>query len=204
MKYILGIDTSCYTTSFAIVSLERQVIYNNQVLLEVKKGMHGLRQSNAIFKHLQNIPQITHSLNGIVDPNDIVMISSSTRPRPLDDSYMPVFLVSEVFGRAISDILMVPFHSVSHQESHIAAGKFSAGGPRVDEFLSIHFSGGTSELLHVSRCDSSYGIDIIGETQDLHAGQFVDRIGVAMGLKFPAGTQLEKLAVNRVDRKSVV
>lgn len=201
MKYVLGIDTSCYTTSFAVVSLEGQIIYNSQVLLDVEKGKLGLRQSNAIFKHLQNIPNITNGLKNIIDPQKIVVVSSTTRPRPLADSYMPVFLVSTTLGRVLSDFLKTPFCPVSHQECHIAAGRFSAGGPNEDEFLAIHFSGGTSELLKVSDSNASYNIEIIGNTQDLHAGQFVDRIGVAMGLDFPAGPQLEDMAALGRDDK---
>lgn len=193
-KYALGIDTSCYTTSFAVVSLEGKVIYNSQVLLEVEKGKRGLRQSNAIFKHLQNIPQITYELGTAIDPRNIVVVSSTTRPRPIEDSYMPVFLVSETIGRALSDFLLVPFYPTSHQECHISAGKFSAEGPMGDNFLAIHFSGGTSELLKVDTSEAVYNIEILGKTQDLHAGQFVDRMGVLMGLNFPAGPQLEKLA----------
>lgn len=201
MKYALGIDTSCYTTSFAVVSLEGKVVYNSQVLLEVEKGKRGLRQSNAIFKHIQNIPQITHELGTTIDPNKIVVVSSTIRPRPMEDSYMPVFLVGETIGRALSDFLLVPFHPTSHQESHIAAGKFSANGPMGDNFLAIHFSGGTSELLKVDVSNAAYDIEILGKTQDLHAGQFVDRMGVLMGLNFPAGPQLEELARHGRDDK---
>lgn len=198
-EYSLGIDTSCYTTSFAVISSDRQVIYNSQILLEVEPGARGLRQSNGIFKHIQNIPNITHELSRAMDTENIVVVSSSTRPRPIAESYMPVFKVGDMVGRTISDFLRVPFYPTSHQETHIEAGKFSAGGPRGDNFLAIHFSGGTSELLVVEDTGAGYGIEIIGNTQDLHAGQFVDRIGVSMGLSFPAGPELEKLAMTGRD-----
>lgn len=193
-KYILGIDTSCYTTSFAVVTLNGELIYNSQVPLEVKKGELGLRQSNAVFKHLKNIPSITDEISKVIDTRKIKLVCSTTRPRPVADSYMPVFVVSNVIGKTISDFLAVPFYTVSHQESHIMAGIYSADGPYSNEFLAIHFSGGTSELLKVLTFDAKYHIEIIGDTQDLHAGQFVDRIGVSMGLRFPAGADLESLA----------
>lgn len=61
-------------------------------------------------------------------------------------------------------------------------------------FLLCHFSGGTSEILSVHKGASDYELEIIAAGNDLHAGQFVDRIGVALGLPFPAGKHLEKIA----------
>ncbi|HHW70059.1 MAG TPA: O-sialoglycoprotein endopeptidase [Clostridiales bacterium] len=192
--YALGIDTSCYTTSFAIMTFDGKLIYNSQIPLEVDKGKLGLRQSHAIFKHLKNIPSITGEIAQKVDTKKIKIVCSTTRPRPIKDSYMPVFVVSSVIGKTIADFLSVPFYTVSHQECHIMAGRYSANGPHGNEFLAVHFSGGTSELLKVLELESGFHIDIIGGTQDLHAGQFVDRMGVAMGLEFPAGPHLEELA----------
>lgn len=71
------------------------------------------------------------------------------------------------------------------------AGRYTARGPNSDQFLTFHLSGGTSELLYVSSKPSGFEVEIIGGTTDLSAGQFVDRIGVAMGLPFPAGPHLE-------------
>src|SRR5690606_560499 len=58
-----------------------------------------------------------------------------------------------------------------------------------------HLSGGTSEIL-ATRWGSKRRITVLGSTRDINAGQFVDRVGVALGLDFPAGPQLEELAKN--------
>lgn len=74
------------------------------------------------------------------------------------------------------------------------AGLWSAGGPPDQEFLALHISGGTTELLRICRNPGGFSEEILGCSADLHAGQFIDRIGVALGLPFPAGPALETLA----------
>ncbi|NLX71285.1 MAG: O-sialoglycoprotein endopeptidase [Clostridiales bacterium] len=196
MKYILGFDTSCYTTSIALVDLNGNIVLNSQIPLEVEEGKRGLQQSKALFQHLHRLPLITQQICKVVQPkSDIAAVCATSRPRPVKGSYMPVFMVSHMAGQAFANILEVPYYEVSHQESHIQAGIASAGGPDSLGFMAIHISGGTTELLKVMDNGASYEIDIIGATQDLHAGQFVDRVGVSMGLRFPAGSQLEELAL---------
>lgn len=204
MKYILGLDTSCYTTSLAVMDLNGEIVINKQNLLSVKSGERGLQQSNAIFQHLHNLPVITECLRESKFSKNIVGICSSAKPRPVKGSYMPVFMVSHLIGQTLSNILSVPYYQVSHQENHIMAGLYSANGPKTPNFVAVHLSGGTSELLDVSENYNGYNIKIIGATQDLHAGQFVDRVGVAMGLPFPAGPSLEKLALKAVCRNIVI
>lgn len=66
---------------------------------------------------------------------------------------------------------------------------------RKPEFLAVHFSGGTSELLRVAwQAEGFLDIEASLSGLDLHAGQLVDRVGVAMGLDFPCGPELESLA----------
>lgn len=200
MRYILGIDTSCYTTSVALVDLDGNVCLNKQIPLEVEQGQRGLQQSKALFQHLHRLPQVASEVAKAIDPkNDLAAICATSRPRPVEGSYMPVFMVSHLVGQALANMLGIPYYAVSHQESHIQAGIFSAGGPNGPCFLAIHLSGGTSELLKVTDTGTGFKIEILGATQDLHAGQFVDRIGVAMGLRFPAGRYIEELALRGKD-----
>ncbi|HHY81443.1 MAG TPA: O-sialoglycoprotein endopeptidase [Clostridiales bacterium] len=196
MKFILGIDTSCYTTSLAGVSLNGDVIFNKQLLLDVPLGERGLQQSDALFRHIKNLPAATVAVRESLNCSELAAVCASVRPRPQNDSYMPVFLFSHHIGQAISDIAQVPFFATSHQENHIMAGLYSANGPASSEFLALHLSGGTSEMLHVKPLSNGFSIDLIGRTTDLSAGQLVDRIGVAMGLPFPAGPHLESLSAS--------
>lgn len=196
MKIVLGIDTSCYTTSVALVDLNHNLILEHRRLLKVPEGERGLQQSRAVFQHLQNLPQVFEEIGPLLQKYSVAAVAASTRPRPVKGSYMPVFTVSEAQGRLLSSVLGVPFWSTSHQEGHLLAGLWSSGLDWPTSFLAVHLSGGTSELLEVELYpeEARLTIELLGGTQDLHAGQFIDRVGVAMGLPFPAGPHLEELA----------
>ncbi|MFA5535545.1 MAG: O-sialoglycoprotein endopeptidase [Bacillota bacterium] len=196
MGIIVGIDTSCYTTSIAIMNQELKLIKEHRLVLKVPQGKRGLQQSQAVFQHVQNMKTIFQGIKEAIKSENILAIAASTRPRPMKDSYMPVFTVGESQGRVLAEFFGVPFWATSHQEGHLLAGLWSSELDWDADFLAVHLSGGTSELLRVSgaKGEEIFKIDYLGGTLDLHAGQFVDRIGVAMGLPFPAGVHLEKLA----------
>jgi len=188
----LGIDTSNYTTSVALVDEKENIIYKKGILLEVKSGEKGLRQSDALFQHVNNLPIL---LQELARGREIEVICYSQRPRPLPDSYMPVFRAGESLAKSLAAVLNVKLLGVSHQEDHIRAALYGSGSPMLeDSFCAVHFSGGTSELLLVNKEKIGYHCEIIAKTLDLNAGQLVDRIGVLMGCDFPAGRAVEKLA----------
>ena len=188
----LGIDTSNYTTSVALVDENENMIYNKGILLEVKSGERGLRQSDALFQHVHHLPIL---LQDLVGGREIEVICYSERPRPLADSYMPVFRSGESMARSLAGVLGVKRLAVSHQENHIRAAIYGSGSPLLEEtFCAVHFSGGTSEILLVKKKAIGYDCEIIAQTRDLNAGQLIDRIGVLMGCDFPAGKALEVLA----------
>lgn len=192
----LGIDTSAYTTSLCLVDREGRIAAEARQVLQVQEGKQGLRQSEALFQHVQNLPKVAEKLQGQLSGEwRIVAVAASSQPRPYADSYMPVFTAGRSFGAAYAQLTGVPFYELSHQENHILSGIHTAGGPLSGRFLSIHLSGGTTELTAVSvKRTGRMDIELLGSASDLHAGQFVDRVGVALGLSFPAGPALEKLA----------
>ena len=59
---VIGIDTSCYTTSIAAISLNKEIIFNEKIMLNVDTNSKGLRQSEAVFKHVSNIGQISQNI----------------------------------------------------------------------------------------------------------------------------------------------
>ena len=184
----LGIDTSCYTTSVATVDADGVVHGFERQLLPVPKGQRGLRQSEAVFVHVRQLPALMERLS-LADMR-IRAVSVSEKPRDEADSYMPVFETGAGTARSIAAALRVPCYGVSHQQGHIAAGML--GNPPMDKrFVALHLSGGTTELL----LSDEGKLTLLGGSLDLHAGQLVDRVGVAMGLPFPAGAELEKLAM---------
>lgn len=196
MRVFLGIDTSSYTTSMCLLGEDGKIKADERIILQVASGARGLRQSEALFQHVQNIPEITARLSDAVKEHELAAIGVSVKPRPQDDSYLPVFLPGLALGEALGNLLGIPCHKLTHQETHIWGGLASADGPKSLDFLVIHLSGGTTELTAVSRSEETnqLQIELLGGTLDLHAGQYVDRLGVKLGLPFPAGPSLEKMA----------
>lgn len=191
----LGIDTSCYTTSVALIDDNGNIYKDLRQLLQVKDGERGLQQSKAVWQHMANLPVLFEQLFSGLMPEQIKAVAVSSKPRPVDGSYLPVFMAGFSHGKTISSCLKVPLYYTSHQEGHIMAA-CNASLVEKGRFLTVHLSGGTSEILITTVEQNPFGLreEIIGKTLDLHAGQFVDRVGVAMGLAFPCGPALESLA----------
>lgn len=197
MDGFLGIDTSCYTTSVAFLDSTGNLIADFRKLLEVKSGGRGLAQSEMVFQHTRNLPVLLERLTGILGgklPANIA-IGVSVSPRSNPDSYMPAFVTGESCARALAACCGAPVFRLSHQENHIFAGIRCVGWPDDSSFLAVHISGGTTEIVKVSKHNLKFCVEILGGSADLHAGQFIDRIGVALGLPFPAGPHLECLAL---------
>ena len=189
MSAVLGIDTSCYTTSAALVSVEGELLGSARRLLTVGEGERGLQQSQGLFQHVKNLPDMIGQV--MQGAPQICAVCASVRPRPAEESYMPVFRAGESQARAAAALLRVPFYPVSHQEGHVRAAMVDAGIDAGRPFLALHLSGGTTEILLADQGR----LTLLGGSLDLHAGQLVDRTGVRMGLGFPAGPALEKLAM---------
>lgn len=190
---VLGLDTSNYTTSAAV--FDGQDGLNASRLLTVKEGELGLRQSEALFQHVQRLPGQVEKLaqSGLL--RDIRAVGASTRPRAVEGSYMPCFLAGTSQGQSMASLLGVPFFAVSHQQGHLAAAAWSAGHLELMDrpFLAWHLSGGTTELLRVWPDGVNVQAEILGGTSDISAGQLIDRAGVMLGLQFPAGKALDQL-----------
>ena len=195
MNRCLGIDTSCYTTSVACAS-EKSIVFSKRTMLSVPFGERGLRQADGVFQHLKQLSPLLCDLFREVDAKTIGAIAVSAAPTAADGSYMPVFLVGLKQAETLAAALGVPLYRVDHQSGHIRAALH--GNETLmnhARFFAVHISGGTTDVLLVEpHRDAPYRIERIGTSTDLHAGQFVDRVGVALGLPFPAGKHLETLA----------
>lgn len=190
----LGIDTSCYTTSVAVLDRQGNLVDEVRRVLAVKLGKRGLAQSEMVFQHTRNLPELIEKIFYRHDMN-IIGIGVSKQPRPIENSYMPAFLSGYGVARSLSSVLGAELVPISHQENHLEAGIWSSGFPGSAKFLMLHASGGTTELLLVeAQAAGNFLLSEIGGSIDLHAGQYIDRVGVALGLNFPAGAELEKIA----------
>ena len=186
---ILGIDTSNYTTSVALadgggIGLDRRKP------IAVGEGQRGIRQSEAFWQHVNCLPEL---LSGI-EFSSLEAVCVSDAPRRQEGSYMPCFMAGVRFAEAVSSGEGIPLFRVSHQMGHIRAALEGAGGIDLSKpFLSVHLSGGTTEVLLTDYNGGDISCGIVGGTSDLSAGQFIDRAGVALGIAFPAGSAMDEM-----------
>ena len=194
MNAVIGIDTSNYTTSIAFYDgIDGE---NCSKLLPVKQGELGLRQSDAVFAHIKSLPELSGRLFSHIQAANITAVGVSTRPRAVEGSYMPCFLVGYSHARLLADALNVPLVEVSHQQGHVAASLWSAGHMELlsQPHLAWHLSGGTTELLMVEPVGKNVACTKIGGTSDISAGQLIDRTGQLLQLPFPSGKHLDVLS----------
>ena len=193
----LGLDTSNYTTSAALYDAVSKTVIQQKKLLPVAPGQMGLRQSDALFHHIKQLPDIVSALREMNDaPVDCV--GASDRPQQVDGSYMPCFLAGAGAALEIAAVLRVPVYMFTHQQGHVAAALYSAG--HLDwlheRFLAFHVSGGTTDALLVEPDQEAIiRCRVAAHSKDLKAGQLIDRVGGMLGLPFPAGPALETLAL---------
>ena len=190
MAVVIGLDTSCYTTSAAAVTTDGEVIASCRKLLPVPEGKRGLRQSEMVFIHTRQLPERIEELSAQLKGMEIAAVCASARPRDEEESYMPAFHVGDATARSLAALLGVPCFASTHQRGHIRAAMVDSG-IKPGDLLAVHLSGGTTEILSLI----GDRLTLLGGTLDLHAGQVVDRAGVALGLPFPAGPHLEALAL---------
>ncbi|MBQ8837041.1 MAG: peptidase M22 [Clostridia bacterium] len=194
--FFVGIDTSNYTTSVGIVDENGKVIANIKKLLPVASGECGLRQSDAVFAHIKNLPEVLAKADEVLCCSEVKAVGYSSRPRNVEGSYMPCFLCGVDTALAFKTGRGIDAYAFSHQCGHISAALTSADAWNIadEKFIAFHVSGGTTEVLLCKRGDDGFDTEIVGGTRDLSAGQAIDRAGVMMGMGFPCGAELEKEA----------
>lgn len=214
MKYFLGIDTSNYRTSAAICDQNGNLVRSVRRLLPVKDGELGLRQSDALFAHTKALPSIIEELGAF----PLAAVGYSAKPRDCEGSYMPCFLAGISVARSVASLFGIPAYPFSHQAGHLQAALYSVsrdpeapfdslaeltekenGFAPNGRFLAFHVSGGTTEALLYDNGK----VTLLGGTLDLNAGQLIDRVGVELGLPFPAGEELERLAEGQPKSKGI-
>ncbi len=196
MSGYLGIDTSNYTTSVAYWDADTDAVTQHKQLLPVRAGEMGLRQSDAVFHHTRQLPDMMERLAEPLS-HGVRAVAASDRPQQKDGSYMPCFLVGAGAARQLSAVLGVKAYFFTHQQGHVAAAL--TGSDSLDlldkRFLAFHVSGGTTDALLVEPDDESIiRCRVVGHSLDLKAGQLIDRVGGMLGLPFPAGPALDELS----------
>lgn len=189
-RLFLGFDTSCYTSSAACIDLNG-ILRDERIVLSVADGERGLRQSDAVFQHTRNLEKIIPPLLESIDTKAVSAVGVSSCPSGRENSYMPVFLSGKMAASAVAAALGVPLHYFTHQQGHIRAALYGNEDLIGKKFVAFHLSGGTTDILEVTE---RFEISRVGGSTDINAGQLVDRIGVKLGLHFPAGKSLEEIA----------
>ena len=190
----LGIDTSNYASSVAVIDYDtKEILLNEKHFLPVKQGECGLRQQDAVFSHIKNLIEILELVHNKFDLSCVQAVGVSVKPTNEESSYMPCFLVGKLVSQVVKAVKNIPVYHTTHQDGHLNSALFSLNDEKLynDKIIVFHVSGGTTDMMLV---ENGKIIETIGSSNDLFAGQAVDRLGVKLGFAFPAGVYVSQLA----------
>ncbi len=185
---VLGIETSCDETSVAIVG-ENDHIYSNiissQVELHARFG--GVVPEIASRNHLEALPSLMDSAleEASLSLNDIEGVAVTARP-----GLIGALLVGLQAAKSIAWALDVPIVGIHHLEAHIYAAHLSSPKPEYP-YIALVVSGGHTSLFEVFDVGN---VRLLGATRDDAAGEAYDKIAKMLGLGYPGGPIIDKLA----------
>ncbi len=184
---VLGIESSCDETSVAIIKDGREVLSNIILSQDEHTKFGGVVPEVASRTHLKTIVPIYEEAleKAGVTLSDIDLIAATMGP-----GLVGPLLVGLTFAKGIAYAHSIPFVGVNHMEGHLSANYITHRD--IDErHLSLIVSGGHTMLLEVK----SFGeYEMLGNTRDDAAGEAYDKVAKIMGLGYPGGAALDKLA----------
>lgn len=186
---VLGLETSCDETGLALFDSERgllgQVLYS-QIQLHAEYG--GVVPELASRDHVRKlIPLLEELLQQTGTPKQQINAVAYTRGPGL----MGALMTGALFGRTLAYALNIPAIGVHHMEGHLLAPLLSSNPPQFP-FVALLVSGGHTQLM------AAYGIgqyELLGESIDDAAGEAFDKVAKMMGLPYPGGPNIAKLAL---------
>lgn len=184
----MAIETSCDETSVAILKNGRDVLVNLiSSQIEVHKRFGGVVPEVASRLHLESINSIIKQAleEAKIEFKDLDFISCTKGP-----GLIGALLVGVSASKALSYSLDIPLVGVNHMEGHICAN-YITHKDLEPPFISLVVSGGHTYLIEVLGYDR---YEIIGRTKDDAAGESFDKIARALGLPYPGGPQVDRLA----------
>lgn len=187
--YILGIESSCDETAASVVKNGREVLSNiisSQIVIHRKFG--GVVPEIASRKHIENImPVIDEALSQAkVTLEQIDAVAVTYGP-----GLVGALLVGLSAAKALAWATGKPLIGVNHLEGHVFAN-FLADDELEPPFMALVVSGGHTALLKVTGYNS---FEMLGQTRDDAAGEAFDKIARVMGLPYPGGPEIERLAL---------
>ena len=183
---VLGIETSCDETSIGIVE-DNRIIVNEIFSQRVHSEFGGVVPEIASRAHLQKIlPLLKEALNSAsINLNDIDIVSATAGP-----GLIGALIVGYCFGSGLSLALNVPFVPVNHIDGHLYSVFLE--NPEINfPYIALLVSGGNTAIYLI---EDFYKTKLLGNTLDDAAGEAFDKVGKLLGLKYPAGADIEKLA----------
>lgn len=191
--FVLGIETSCDDTACAVLDAEGRVlssVVSSQ--LDVHRPFGGVVPEAASREHLRNWPAVSAAAleEAGVDWSDVGAVAATRGP-----GLVGSLLVGLSLGKAISYSLDVPFLAVHHLEGHLFSPLLQTDGASrsvPESMVGLVVSGGHTSLLAVD--GSSGAVTSLAETRDDAIGEAFDKIGHRVGLAFPAGAEVDRLA----------
>jgi N6-L-threonylcarbamoyladenine synthase len=187
--YVLGIETSCDETAVAVLEGSRCVLANvvySQAKLHEKYG--GVVPEIASRDHLRKLPYVLDEALewAKIDLNEIDLIGATQGP-----GLVGALLIGLSMGKGLAYGLDVPLLGINHLEGHLFVHHIERGEEAPPPFVALLVSGGHTLLIHV-RDWGDY--KLLGETRDDAAGEAFDKVGKLLGLGYPAGAAIDRLA----------
>ena len=184
----LGIESSCDETSVAVVKNGREVlsnVINSQIKIHEKFG--GVVPEIASRNHIEAISDVTKKAldEAKINYSDIDNIACTYGP-----GLVGALLVGVSYAKGLSYALNKPLTGTNHIEGHIAANYISHKELQ-PPFLCLIISGGHTHLVYIQDYDK---FDIIGKTRDDAIGEAFDKVARVIGLGYPGGPKVDKLA----------
>jgi N6-L-threonylcarbamoyladenine synthase len=184
---ILGIETSCDETSAAVI-VDGSVASNVISSQLVHRAYGGVVPELASRAHQRLIIQVVErALAGAgIHTKEIGGVAATQGP-----GLMGALIVGLSFGKALAYGLGVPFTAVNHMEGHLYSVFLEEEVPGYP-FLALIVSGGHTMLVHV---EAPFVHRLLGETLDDAAGEAFDKVAKMLGLEYPGGAVIDRLAV---------
>ena len=186
--YILGIESSCDDTSAAV--LKNDTVLSNKIANQsIHKKYGGVVPELASRAHLSNIIPVVESAikESGISLNDVSAIAFTRGP-----GLMGSLIVGTEFAKSLGVSLEVPVIEVNHMQAHILSNFIDNGKEKPDfPFLGVTISGGHTQFILV---EDYFKMDILGETLDDAIGEAFDKCGKKIGLRYPAGPEIDKLS----------
>ena len=191
--YILGIETSCDETSAAVIKNGKEVLSNVvNTQLETHKRFGGVVPEIASRMHVENIAYVIEDaiIQAGIKKEDLSAVAVTKGP-----GLVGALLVGISFAKAFAYSLNIPIIPVNHLSGHIAAN-YAVFDEVEPPFLSLVISGGHTHLVDVK---SYTDMEVIGKTKDDAVGEAFDKTARVLGLGYPGGPIIDKLAYEGQD-----